>query len=182
MATSKYKQNGFQEFYYSLLSKKEYIKAYSEWYENSLKGEMCIFNVTATASAGRSKTRIIKAQPSKYADLYCQTVLKKVRRRLSSSNGNNLLKLYDYYYEHEDKLMYKDDELTKPHHIHGLLLFPIGLERKIWITEENQPSDRLMRDIRSTKAFSDVEIKPIHNLEGWLAYMTKRKDHNDNVK
>lgn len=186
--TTKHASTNLNQYFHYNLSRDDYINAFSDWYNNYLRYDMSAFAITATADRGYSTKSVTKANPKYYGGCYRTEVVKKIRNRLSRSN--DYLYLYDNYYEHEDQTKMKGKSWAKPHHIHGFLIFPKDLLRKFWIDEHYDISKQLNQALKSKRnvngryikpTFTDILIEPIYNITGWLHYITKRKDFNDNV-
>lgn len=183
--TTKHASTNLNQYFHYNLSRVDYINAFSDWYNNHLRYEMSAFAITATADRGYSTKSVTRARPAYYGECYQKEVLNKINKRLSG-----YLYLYDYYYEHEDQTKMKGKGWAKPHHIHGFLIFPKDLLRKFWIDEHYDISKQINQALKSkpkvngkliNPTFTDILIEPIYNFSGWLHYITKRKDFNDNV-
>jgi hypothetical protein len=173
-------QYQFKFFNRNYLTKEQCVTAWQGWI-NQNKDKYELFAITATANAGYSKWYDTKASPRKYKDWFQTDVLKKIRKRLSKNN--DYIKHIDFYYEFGEKGSYFKSlhSSKKPHHIHGFLIIPKPLSRKIWIEEIESASDRLMKDFKSVGTIASVLIEPIYNFKGWFYYITKGKDINEHA-
>jgi hypothetical protein len=110
---------------------------------------------------------------------YKLKVLPKIQRRVESNTANLAralpLDLQLFYYEKDEKSLYKKVKSSSPHHIHSLVIVPRARLYRVWSCDDESMQAKLTKDIMSIDSIASLqasEAKP-EALSGWLRYVTK---------
>jgi hypothetical protein len=111
---------------------------------------------------------------------YTSGVLKKIRRALEPNYANQeaAIPFEDFYYfERYESTGIRTPGRRAPFHIHSLLPIRKAQLRRIWSYDNNNLTDRLLKDITSLKTVQDILVEPIQDQDPlkWVRYITKQK-------
>lgn len=111
---------------------------------------------------------------------YTAGVLKKIRRALEPNPANQEMAIpfeNFYYFERYESTGIRTAGRRCPFHIHSLIPIRKAQLRRIWSFDNNNLSDRLLKDIKSLKTVQSILVEPIqdHDPIRWVRYITKQK-------
>ena len=111
---------------------------------------------------------------------YTTGVLKKIRRALEPNHTNQekAIPFEDFYYfERYESTRIRTAGRRAPFHIHSLLPIRKAQLHRIWSYDNNNLTDRLLKDIKSLETVQNILVEPIQDQDptGWVRYITKHK-------
>jgi hypothetical protein len=111
---------------------------------------------------------------------YTAGVLKKIRRALepNQTNQESAIPFEDFYYfERFAKTGLRTVGRKCPFHIHSLLPIRKAQLRRIWSFDNNNLTERLLKDIKSLQTVQSILVEPIKDQDPikWIRYITKQK-------
>ncbi len=111
---------------------------------------------------------------------YAAGVLGKFRRALepNPANQDSALPLPDFFYfERFESTGLRTAGRRSPFHIHSLLPIRRSQLHRIWSHDNNNLTDRLLKDIKSLGTVQNILVEPVQEGQtlNWVGYITKQK-------
>lgn len=111
---------------------------------------------------------------------YAAGVLGKFRRALEPNPANQDIALpfpEFYFFERFESSGLRTAGRRNPFHIHSLLPIRKSQLRRIWSYDNNNLTDRLLKDIKSLGTIQSILVEPIQEGQTltWIRYITKQK-------
>jgi len=156
------------------LSKDTQSKVWTEFFDSNRQDHQLLAITVVFKPVDRINTK------GRWETEYAVGVLGKFRRAIEPNPGNQdrALPFPDFYFfERFESSGLRTAGRRSPFHIHSLLPIRKSQLHRIWSHDNNDLTDRLLKDIKSLGTVQDILVEPV--AEGrtieWVRYITKQK-------